>query len=66
MNSESSNHALHSLHEQIRWLTEEQTNALETETFTGLTKDETKAYEARRLRIASLIRQLRLLEAAAA
>jgi hypothetical protein len=66
MNSESSEQAIHSLQDEIRCLTEEQTDAIETETFIGLTADETRAYEFRRARIANLIRQLRLLETAAA
>jgi hypothetical protein len=66
MKSESSAQTIHRLHDEIHCLTEEQTDAMETETFIGLTKDETRAYEFRRARIANLIRQLRLLEAAAA
>jgi hypothetical protein len=66
MKSESSEQTIHRLHDEINCLAEEQTDAMETETFIGLTTDETKAYEVRRLRIVSLIRQLRLLEAAVA
>jgi len=66
MKSESYEQTIYRLRDEIHSLTEKQTDAMETETFIGLTRDETKAYEARRLQIANLIRQLRLLEAVAA
>jgi hypothetical protein len=65
MKCESSEHAIHSLQRQIHRLTEEQTDATETETFVGLTADEAQEYEQRRTRILELVRQLRLLESAA-
>jgi len=37
MKCESSEHAIHNLQRQIHGLTEEQTDAMETETFVGLT-----------------------------
>jgi hypothetical protein len=66
MRSESSEHAIHSLQHQIYCLTEEQTDAMETATFIGLTAEETRLYDARRARIMELVRQLRVLESAAA
>jgi hypothetical protein len=65
MKVESSEHAIHNLQHEIHCLTEKQTDAMETETFVGLTPAETKQYENRRARITELVRQLRLLEAAA-
>lgn len=65
MISESSEHDIRRLQNEIRCLTEKQTDAMETETFIGLTPDETKQYEARRVRMVELVRQLRLLESAA-
>ncbi len=65
MNSESSEHTIHRLKDEIDCLTEEQTDAMETETFIGMTAAETKAYDARRARITELVKQLRRIEAAA-
>ena len=65
MKYDSSEHAIHNLQRQIHCLAEEQTDAMETETFVGLTAEETQQYEERRTRIMELVRQLRLLESAA-
>ena len=65
MNPESYSSIVYRLKSEIRHLTEEQTDAMETETFIGMTKNETKEYDARRAKIAELVRQLRVLEAAA-
>jgi hypothetical protein len=65
MKVESSNHAIYSLQHEIQCLAEEQTDDIETETFIGLTPAEAQQYEYRRARITELVRQLRLLEAAA-
>jgi hypothetical protein len=65
MKCESSEHAIHILQHQIHCLTEKQTDAMETETFVGLTVEEAQQYEERRARIMDLVRQLRLLESAA-
>jgi hypothetical protein len=65
MKYESSQHAIHRLQHEIHCLTEEQTDAMETATFIGLTENETRQYDARRERIMELVRELRLLEAVA-
>jgi hypothetical protein len=65
MKYESSEHAIRSLQYQIHCLAEEQTDALETATFIGLTTEETRQYEDRRAQIMDLVRQLRLIESAA-
>jgi hypothetical protein len=56
---------IHRLKEEIDRLTEEQTDAMKSATFIGLTTDEAKEYEGRRTRILELVEQLRLLEEAA-
>ena len=66
MKFESSEDTIHRLQHEIDGLAEEQTDAMEVETFIGLTTKETEQYDARRVRIMQLVRQLRLLEAAAA
>ncbi len=65
MKCESSEHAIHNLQRQIHRLSEEQTDAMETETFVGLTEDEGRQYEQRRAKIMDLVRQLRLIETTA-
>ena len=65
MNSESYEHAIHRLRDEIHCLTEEQTDAMETATFIGMTVEEKKAYDARRAKILELLRELRLLDQAA-
>lgn len=65
MKLETTEHAIHRLQDEIHCLTEEQTDAMETATFIGLTADETDQYDARRARIAELVRELRVLAAAA-
>jgi hypothetical protein len=65
MKVESSERTIHNLQHEIHCLTEKQTDAMETETFIGLTPAEAQQYEYRRARITELVRQLRLLEAAA-
>jgi Asp-tRNA(Asn)/Glu-tRNA(Gln) amidotransferase C subunit len=61
----SSEHAIRSLQYQIHCLAEEQTDALETATFIGLTEEETEQYADRRCRILELVQQLRQLDTAA-
>ena len=65
MKYETCQHAIHRLQGEIHCLTEEQTDAMETATFIGLTEKESNEYDARRERIMELVRELRLLEAAA-
>jgi hypothetical protein len=66
MKYESSEHAIRVLQNQIHCLIEEQTDAMETATFIGLTIEESEQYGQRSARIVELVRQLRLLESAAA
>ncbi len=56
---------VHNLKEEIDRLTEEQTEAMKSATFIGLTTDEAKEYEDRRSKILQLVDQLRMLEEAA-
>jgi hypothetical protein len=65
MHNESTEHAIHRLRDEIHCLTDEQTDAMETETFIGMTVEETEAYDARRTKILQLLNELRLLEQAA-
>jgi hypothetical protein len=65
MKLESSERTIHRLQREIHCLAEEQTDAMETETFIGLTPTEAQQYEYRRARIIELVRQLRLIEAVA-
>jgi hypothetical protein len=65
MKLETTDHAIHRVEHEIQCLTEEQTEAMETATFIGLTADETEQYDTRRARIVELVRELRLLQAAA-
>lgn len=65
MKLETTEHAIHRLQHEIHCLTEEQTDAMETATFIGLTADETEQYDARRARILELVKELRVLAAAA-
>lgn len=49
------------LRQEIDKLTREQTEALQTATFVGMTALESKIYNARRQRITELVEQLRVL-----
>lgn len=49
------------LRQEIDKLTREQTEALQTATFVGMTALESKIYDARRQRITELVEQLRVL-----
>jgi Asp-tRNA(Asn)/Glu-tRNA(Gln) amidotransferase C subunit len=56
--------AVHRLKEEIDWLTKEQSEALLTATYLGMTPDEAKEYDSRRDKILKLVEQLRQLEKA--
>lgn len=47
------------LRQEIEKLTQEQSEALKTATFVGMTAEEAKIYDARRRRITELVEQLR-------
>lgn len=53
---------VHRLKEEIDKLTEEQSNALESAVYVGMTPDEAKEYDERRARILKLIDYLAKLE----
>lgn len=53
------------LRQEIDKLTREQTEALQTATFVGMTALESKIYDARRQRITELVEQLRVLRGSA-
>ena len=50
------------LRQEIEKLTQEQSEALKTATFVGMTAEEAKIYDARRRRITELVEQLRALQ----
>jgi hypothetical protein len=50
--------AIHRLKEEIDKLTEQQTNALKTATYLGMTTDEAKEYEQRREKILEYVKDL--------
>ena len=54
--------AIHRLKEEIDKLTEQQTEALKTATYLGMTTDEAKEYEQRREKILGYVNDLKILE----
>lgn len=54
--------AIHRLKEEIDKLTEQQSEALKTATYLGMTTDEAKEYEQRRERILEYVQDLKMLE----
>lgn len=54
--------AIHRLKEEIDRLTEQQTEALRTATFLGMTTDEAKEYEERKQKILGYVQDLKMLE----
>lgn len=55
--------ALQRIKHEIERLTSQQSEALKTATFVGMTAAEAETYDARRTRISELVERLRLLEA---
>ena len=55
--------ALQRIRQEIERLTDEQSEALKTATYGGMTAAEAQTYDARRRRITELIERLRVLEA---
>ena len=53
---------IHHLKEEIDKLTEQQSEALKTATYLGMTTDEAKEYEQRRERILDYVKDLKMLE----
>jgi len=53
---------IHRLKEEIDKLTEQQTEALKTATYLGMTTDEAKEYEQRREKILGYVDDLKILE----
>ena len=64
--TEPSDHekAIHHLKEEIVHLTKQQTEALQSATYLGMSPDEAKQYDARRGQILKRVEQLRELEKA--
>ena len=56
--------AVHQLKQEIDRLTEEQTEALKSATYVGITAEEAQEYDERRKNITRLVKQLALLEKA--
>jgi hypothetical protein len=54
--------AIHRLKEEIDKLTNQQTEALKTATYLGMTTDEVKEYEQRREKILEYVNDLKILE----
>ena len=54
--------ALQRIRQEIESLTSEQSEALKTATYVGMTKAEAQTYDARRKRITELVERLRLFE----
>jgi hypothetical protein len=54
--------AIHRLKEEIDRLTEQQTEALKTATYLGMTTDEAKEYEERKQTILKYVQDLKMLE----
>ena len=54
--------AIHRLKEEIDRLTEQQSEALRTATYLGMTTDEAKEYEERKQRILEYVQDLKMLE----
>ena len=54
--------AVHRIKEEIDKLTEQQSEAIKTATYVGMTTDEAKEYDERRDRILKLVRDLATLE----
>lgn len=57
--------AVQKIRQQIERLTDEQSEALKTATYLGMTAAEAQTYDARRRQITELVERLRLLEAPA-
>lgn len=53
---------IHRIKEEIDKLTEQQSDALNTATYLGMTADEAKEYDERRERVLKLVRDLKILE----
>lgn len=60
--SSGTQEAIHRLKEEIDKLTQQQTDALRTATYLGMTTDEAKEYEERRDRILKYVQDLKTLE----
>lgn len=56
--------AIHRLKQEIDRLSQEQSDALKSATYVGMTPDEAKEYDARRQKITQLVQELSLLQKA--
>ena len=56
--------AIHRLKQEIDQLSEQQSEALKSATYLGMTPDEAKEYDARRQKITQLVQELSLLQKA--